>query len=199
MTGTLPRKSDVRQISPKRPISLPGRDAVWYANCHVLAVQLFRLPVPGRGDDNRRSDIHPRPFEPPETGSGMAHPIRSHGEGWFGHGLTITIAKRDQARAGVRLVGELDLASVPILEACLENLLAVGTRYIRADVSGLSFIDCAGLGALLAAHHAFLQDRGTLVITGASGQTRRLMRIAGLDDVLFIAADAPQLAAISVA
>lgn len=128
----------------------------------------------------------------------MADPMRAHEQGWVGHGLTITIAKRDEARAGVRLVGELDLASVPILAACLENLLAVGTRYIRADVSGLSFLDCAGLAALLTAHHAFLRARGTLVITGASAQTRRVMRMSGLDEVLFVAADAPQLSVISV-
>lgn len=129
----------------------------------------------------------------------MADLFRAQGEGWVGHGLTITIAKRDAMRAGLRIVGELDLASVPILEACLENLLAVGSRYIRADLSGLSFIDCAGLGALLRAHNEFLAARGTLVITGAGPQTRRVMRIAALEDVLFVAADAPQLASVPVA
>jgi anti-sigma B factor antagonist len=116
---------------------------------------------------------------------------RAQGEGWVGHGLTITVAKRDALRASLRLVGELDLASMPILQACLENQRATGSRYVRADLSGLSFIDCAGLGALLTAHHEFLAARGTLVIIGANAQARRVMHIAGLEDVLFVAADYP--------
>jgi anti-sigma B factor antagonist len=122
----------------------------------------------------------------------MAPLTSVNGEGWAGHGLTITIAKRDAQRASLRLVGELDLASVPILDACLRNLLATGSRYVRADLSGLSFLDCTGLGVLVEAHQDFLGVRGTLILTGAGPQVRRVMSIAGVDDVLFVAADYPR-------
>lgn len=129
----------------------------------------------------------------------MASTSHVRDEGWIGHGLTITVSKRDELRAGVRLVGELDLASVPILTACLENLAALGARYVRADLSGLSFIDCAGLGALLEAHFEFLRIRGTLIITGTGPTARRLMRITGLDEVLLVAAPRPKLVDLPVA
>lgn len=129
----------------------------------------------------------------------MAHLTEAHGEGWVGHGLTITISKRDALRAGVRLVGELDLASVALLEACLENLRATGSRYIRVDLSALAFVDCAGLGGLLEAHHAFLRVRGTMVITGVNANVRRVMGLANVYDVLFVAAESPALAQMPVA
>lgn len=129
----------------------------------------------------------------------MANVAHIRGEGWVGHGLTITVSKRDELRAGLRLVGELDLASVPILEACLQNLLATGGRYVRVDLSGLSFVDCAGLGGLVDAHHAFLQARGTLIVTGTGAHVRRVMGLAGLLDVLFVAAEYPMSAHAPVA
>jgi len=129
----------------------------------------------------------------------MAQLSEPQGEGWVGHGLTITITKRDSLRAGLRLVGELDLASVTLLEACLDNLRATGSRYLRVDLSGLAFVDCAGLGGLLDAHHAFLRVRGTMVITGANATVRRVMELAGVHDVLFVAADYPALVRAPVA
>jgi anti-sigma B factor antagonist len=167
--------------------------------CHFHAVQL--LPVRPRNDlgDDAQADRLP-PISPPDRGPTMAYAARdrAQAEGWAGHGLTITIVKRDPLRANLRLVGELDLASMPILEACLENLLATGSRYVRADLSGLAFLDCAGLGALARAHIEFLRERGTLILTGASVRTRRVMALAQLEDVLFVAADLPAAALVPV-
>lgn len=129
----------------------------------------------------------------------MAQLARVGREGWTGYGLTITVAKRDALRANVRLVGELDLASVTILESCLANLLATGSRYVRADLSGLSFVDCAGLGAVLTAHNEFLRARGTLILTGVTAPARRVLELAKLGDILFVAADQAVPVAVAVA
>ncbi|PZS19564.1 MAG: hypothetical protein DLM57_03900 [Pseudonocardiales bacterium] len=111
------------------------------------------------------------------------------GRCWAGFGLTVTVTKCDATRASLRLAGELDAASAPLLAACLEHHLDTGHRFVRANFAGLGFIDTAGLESVSDAHQAFLDRRGTLILTGLNARTRRLVHIVGLDTVLLIAAD----------
>jgi anti-anti-sigma factor len=83
--------------------------------------------------------------------------------------------------------GELDLATADILTGALEHELTVGHRFVRLDLSRLTFTDCAGLRALLAAHNRFLAARGTIVVTGLRRQVIRLLAITHLDEALFVA------------
>jgi anti-sigma B factor antagonist len=111
------------------------------------------------------------------------------GQCWTGFGLTLTVTKSDAMRANVRLVGDLDLASAKLLTAALEHEVDLGRRYLRLDLSGLGFLDTAGLQALLDAHWMLLGRRGTLILLGLTRHARRLMDLTGTSDVLLIAAD----------
>jgi anti-sigma B factor antagonist len=53
--------------------------------------------------------------------------------------------------ATLKLRGELDLASSPLLTGELEDLEASGARRLVVDLSGLEFMDSTGLHSLLAA------------------------------------------------
>jgi anti-sigma B factor antagonist len=117
------------------------------------------------------------------------------GQCWAGLGLTVTVTKCDATRASLRLAGELDAASAPLVGACLEYHLDMGRQFVRADLSGLAFVDTAGLEVLTEAHQTYANRRGTLILTGLNARTRRLVRIVGLDAVLLIAADTAELAA----
>jgi anti-anti-sigma factor len=57
----------------------------------------------------------------------------------------------DRDRVIVRLVGELDFAEAPALDATLHELLEAG---IVVDLRDLRFLDSAGLHRLILAHHA---------------------------------------------
>ncbi|MDP9094225.1 MAG: STAS domain-containing protein [Actinomycetota bacterium] len=118
------------------------------------------------------------------------------GQCWDGFGLTITVTKADRSRASLRLAGDLDIASARMLTACLETQLADGRRFIRMDFSGLAFVDSAGLDAVLEAHDAFLRDRGTLILVGIRGTTKRVVHLLHLDSVLLIAAGSDTNAAV---
>ena len=111
------------------------------------------------------------------------------GQCWSGFGLTLTVTKRDTLRANVRLAGDLDLASARLLSAALEHELDSGRRYLRLDLSGLAFLDTAGVQALVEAHWLFLQRRGTLILLGLRPTARRLIGLTGSDQTLLIAAD----------
>ena len=111
------------------------------------------------------------------------------GHCWEGFGLTLTVTKSDELRANVRLAGDLDVASARLLAAALEHELAAGRRYLRLDLSGLSFLDTAGVTALADMHWAFLGRRGTIIIVGIRPRARRLLALTGMDEVLLVAAD----------
>ena len=94
-------------------------------------------------------------------------------------------------RATLKLSGELDLCSVDLLEAVLQNHITTGRRHIRLDMSGLTFIDCAGLRAVVDAHNALLLERGRLDLIRVGSPTARLLRITELDTALNIETTRP--------
>jgi len=72
----------------------------------------------------------------------------------------------------LRLVGELDMSTVPVLDAAFDSMAAEGE--ITLDLSGLSFIDSHGLHAL-ARHANGLNGRGPLVLMNVPNACRRLL------------------------
>ena len=82
----------------------------------------------------------------------------------------------------VRLVGEFDLAGVPVFESAVRGL----DGDIELDCSALEFIDAAGMGALVAAHNA-CDERGTmLILDDPSPLMCHVLGVVGLDALLRI-------------
>jgi anti-sigma B factor antagonist len=119
------------------------------------------------------------------------------GECWEAYGLRITVREASATRALFVLSGELDLASAPLLSACLEHHLGARRLFLRLELGGLSFIDAAGLAAVVTAHHDVAAKHGTLTITSLAPQGARLIELVGLDEQLLIATEdgQPHLAA----
>ena len=80
----------------------------------------------------------------------------------------------------VRLVGELDIAGVPVVSARLAEL----DGDIRVDCAGLDFIDAAGLRVLLEAHGLCAARGNKLVVVNPSRSVRRLLHLSRLEAVL---------------
>ena len=72
------------------------------------------------------------------------------------------------------------------LWAVLRGHVAAGRRFLRLDMSGVTFLDATALTGITAAHQDLLVNRGTLVITGVRPLVARVLRLTGLDEVLFI-------------
>jgi hypothetical protein len=51
---------------------------------------------------------------------------------------------RESDTASVRTVGELDLATVPVLSAQIADLRQAGCRHVIIDLSDLTFMDSTG-------------------------------------------------------
>jgi hypothetical protein len=68
----------------------------------------------------------------------------------------------------------------------LDGHLAAGRHLLRLDLSGVTFLDASTLSGIARVHAAALDRRGTLVLTGVTQRIARILRLTGLDDVLFI-------------
>ena len=82
----------------------------------------------------------------------------------------------------VRLVGELDLASVVQLDPVLRQ--ADGVNTLILDLEPLTFIDCSGLHAVFGLWEISRRNGFNLQIVGARGAVRRVIHLARLEDVL---------------
>jgi anti-sigma B factor antagonist len=96
--------------------------------------------------------------------------------------LTIRV-RREPGYVLVTVAGEIDFATVPGLRARLCALAADG-RPLVADLDQVSFIDAAGLGALVGAATWAAGHGTSLHVVCARRLTRRLFRITGLDLLL---------------
>jgi anti-sigma B factor antagonist len=108
--------------------------------------------------------------------------------------LTTTHAT-DAAHARVEVAGVLDLVGSPQLRRILRTHLDEGRRHITVDLSGLTFLDAAGIGVFLESHLACQSAGGRLVLVCVPELARRLLELVNLDRELHLADDAIPVAA----
>lgn len=96
--------------------------------------------------------------------------------------------RREQDRVVVRLTGELDLASAPILERALTDADVTGAPLVVLDLDGLEFVDSTGLRAILMAHSDSSDKGREFAITPGSPQVQRLLSITSVTDHLRVIA-----------
>ncbi len=100
------------------------------------------------------------------------------------------VIDRRPAGAGwvLALGGELDLAGVPVLVRQLRELEQVGFDRLVVDLRELSFMDCSGLGILVAADLRARHAHRQLVLACGDGPVRRLLELTGMDRHLGLSA-----------
>lgn len=91
-------------------------------------------------------------------------------------------AIRDDGAHVVTLRGELDIANAADLGAVLSEAVARNPHVI-ADLSDLTFIDCASLGALVRARTRAREAGGDLVLAAAHGRVQRVLALPCLAGV----------------
>ena len=87
---------------------------------------------------------------------------------------SFTLIPLDEPLRGFRLIGELDLATVPALKAALEPLAGQGPMTL--DLTELTFIDSSGLNAIMQFAPSLNGD-GALTLANPSAHVSRLLEI----------------------
>lgn len=86
--------------------------------------------------------------------------------------------------ANVALVGELDMAAVPILEEDLAPVEGDGVVAIVLDLRELTFLDGSAVHALLAAKQRAKANGHRVVVVGADQTSRRLFELTNTQFLL---------------
>jgi anti-anti-sigma factor len=96
-----------------------------------------------------------------------------------GDGLTVTTDRTGETVV-VTLVGELAAGTTFRLEPELERLTrGTGARTLVVDMSGVTFMDSASLGLLLATQQRLQADGVRFVVANPSAAVRRILELTG--------------------
>lgn len=95
---------------------------------------------------------------------------------------TLHIDERQDGAGTVQLVviGEIDIATVPVLRRAVTGLLERTPARLVLDLDGVNFIDSSGLAVLLEAASTV----GHIELRRASDAVRRVIELSGLASVL---------------
>ena len=93
-------------------------------------------------------------------------------------------AVSDPPSATVVLDGEIDIATAPAIRRILLAAISGRNVHLAVNMSGVTFIDAAGIGVLVAAANRARQAGGGLSLLAPSPQVRRLLDVFRLDAIL---------------
>ncbi|MEW2417895.1 STAS domain-containing protein [Streptomyces sp. NPDC046866] len=96
----------------------------------------------------------------------------------------IDVPHTDGAWAVIALSGEFDLATAPAVRARALELIANGHPDLVVDLSGVTFCDSSGLGALIGIWRCAENADGSLTLAAIPGRLSRLLSVTGMDTFL---------------
>ncbi|HEY7075988.1 MAG TPA: STAS domain-containing protein [Solirubrobacteraceae bacterium] len=85
--------------------------------------------------------------------------------------------------AGVAVRGDVDAATAPRLSDALDDAVRVTTGPFVLDLSGVEFLDSSGINALLRVRSLLGRADRPLVLVCPPGAPRRVLELAGIDDL----------------
>jgi anti-anti-sigma factor len=98
------------------------------------------------------------------------------------HPLEVEIVPDGQV-VTLRLAGELDMATVATLRACVETV-DDGFGTIVLELSGLRFLDSSGIGFLASLHRELEPQLRHLELRGATDHVQHVLELSGISHVI---------------
>ena len=105
--------------------------------------------------------------------------------------LSVTTARAD-ASCHVSVVGEVDCSTAPRLTENVDALLASGPAELVVDLTGVTFLDSAGLHALVTAHTRAQGQGIRMRVLVATRAVLRPLQVTGLETLLGVEQVAPR-------
>jgi anti-sigma B factor antagonist len=82
--------------------------------------------------------------------------------------------------AVLRVAGEVDLYTAPLLRERIRELAASGAVHLIADLTQVDYLDSTGLGVLVGGLKRLREDGGSLALVIATPRILRIFQIIGL-------------------
>jgi anti-sigma B factor antagonist len=98
------------------------------------------------------------------------------------------------AVAGVAVRGEVELATAARLTAALDDAIRRSDGPFAIDLSSVGFLDSSGISCLVRARALLGRDDRTLALVCPPGGVRRVLEIAGIDELVALYASREELA-----
>ncbi|GAA3570132.1 STAS domain-containing protein [Nonomuraea rosea] len=93
--------------------------------------------------------------------------------------LNVEVERGDSV-ALVRVDGDLDKLTAPLLKDCLARLFAEGRVQVVIDTAELEFCDSSGLWVLVEHQRRITEHAGSLRLVGVHGVLQRVLDVTGL-------------------
>ena len=81
----------------------------------------------------------------------------------------------------LRARGEIDASTAPELRRHLQESLTSEATRVVADLTGVDFLDSAGIGVLVEGHRRLEEAEKALVVRVSNPSTLRVLSITGMD------------------
>lgn len=105
----------------------------------------------------------------------MTAPDHAHLAGWGQRGSVAGARCLGGGAMRVTVTGEVDVFTVPVLRAALDQTYMNGAARVELDLSDVGFPDCAGATAIVAARR-----RASIVLVAASVPVHRVLTVLGV-------------------
>jgi anti-sigma B factor antagonist len=89
----------------------------------------------------------------------------------------------------VRVSGEVDIQTSPLLDKELQKVLDQGVSSILVDLDEVTFLDSTGLSVLIAALKRCQASGGELRLVSPRSNVRRVLEITGLTDTFHVVSE----------
>lgn len=86
---------------------------------------------------------------------------------------------RNSSGAVITLAGEIDMATLPVLQEALDAVQRDGHDHVEVQLAQVSFMSAGTLTVLQRAHAALAESGGKLVVVGPNLLIRRILTICG--------------------
>jgi anti-sigma B factor antagonist len=96
--------------------------------------------------------------------------------------------------AGIAVRGEVDLSTAPLVEERLDAAIRDSAGPFVLDLSAVAFLDSSGVNVLLRARALLGRADRALLVVCPDGQVRRVLALAGIDDLFMLYASREEAA-----
>ena len=97
--------------------------------------------------------------------------------------------------AVLSVAGQVDASTEQGFRDALTSVLAHGVPRIVVDLSGVGFMSSAGIGVLMGVRRVLADAGGSLVLAAPHGEVAQVLSIAGVAEVIPVAASVPDAVA----